>query len=262
VHQNAQRLLRPLLVANPFATRLTFLDAKTRTRRDHMKYLTLIRTIALVHQFQRPVRTAMLNGEAVEYIDVTTSDIAAANTLAHEVLGRSLDELPPQTRRLLTLLDGMVRDACARLKEERTEYRFTRREVRERTALSYEQVRVHLDRLVELEYVLAHKGSRGQSFEYELVFDGKSDAAGPHLSGLIDVAALDGATISALGGERPGFGVPNRPQTGPSRGLTGVPRSPATSRNTERTDRRAVIGLENALLAEDTSAGSYVAAEA
>ena len=31
-----------------------------------------------------------------------------ANGLAHEVLGRCLDELPPQTRRLLDLIDGMV----------------------------------------------------------------------------------------------------------------------------------------------------------
>ena len=43
VHRNAQRLLRPLLVANPFARSLTFPDDRTRTRRDHVKYLTLIR---------------------------------------------------------------------------------------------------------------------------------------------------------------------------------------------------------------------------
>ena len=43
VHRNAQRLLKPVFVANPYARELTFLDAQTRTRRDHMKYLTLIR---------------------------------------------------------------------------------------------------------------------------------------------------------------------------------------------------------------------------
>ena len=48
VHQNAQRLLKPLFVANPYARELTFLDSQTRTRRDHMKYLTLIRSIALL----------------------------------------------------------------------------------------------------------------------------------------------------------------------------------------------------------------------
>jgi hypothetical protein len=39
VHRNAQRLLEPLFVANPYARELTFLDSRTRTRRDHTKYL-------------------------------------------------------------------------------------------------------------------------------------------------------------------------------------------------------------------------------
>ncbi len=38
-------------------------------------------------------------GETIEYIEVTLDDITHANRLAEEVLGRSLDELPPQTRR-------------------------------------------------------------------------------------------------------------------------------------------------------------------
>ena len=101
VHRNAQRLLKPLFVANPYARELTFLDSQTRTRRDHMKYLTLIRSIALLHQHQRPRKTVTHRGQALEYIEVTLDDIATANRLAHEVLGRSLDELPPQTKRLL-----------------------------------------------------------------------------------------------------------------------------------------------------------------
>jgi len=35
VHQDAQRLLEPVAVINPFAPRLAFSDARTRTRRDH-----------------------------------------------------------------------------------------------------------------------------------------------------------------------------------------------------------------------------------
>jgi len=31
----------------------------------------------------------------VEYIEVTREDIALANKLAHEILGRTLDEMPP-----------------------------------------------------------------------------------------------------------------------------------------------------------------------
>ena len=88
-------------MVNPYAERLTFLDERTRTRRDHQKYLTLIDAIALLHQHQRPIKTAEQVGERIEYVEVTPADIALANRLAHEVLGRSLDELPPQTRNLL-----------------------------------------------------------------------------------------------------------------------------------------------------------------
>ena len=58
VHQNAQRLLRPIAVRNPYADALTFPDERTRLRRDHEKYLTLIDTFALLHQHQREIKSA------------------------------------------------------------------------------------------------------------------------------------------------------------------------------------------------------------
>ena len=101
--RNAQRLLQTVDVLNPYAPSLTFATARTRNRRDHEKYLTLIDAIALLHQHQRETRT-LPNGQ--RFIEVTLDDIALANELAPEILGRSLDELPPQTRRLL----GYIRD--------------------------------------------------------------------------------------------------------------------------------------------------------
>jgi len=94
LHQNAQRLLRPLHVVNPYASELTFVDHQTRTRRDHMKYLTLIRAIALLHQYQREIKSVQHQGGQLRYIEVSKSDIQVANRLAHQVLGRCLDELP------------------------------------------------------------------------------------------------------------------------------------------------------------------------
>ena len=44
---------------------------------------------------------------------MTLDDIEVANRLAHEALGRSLDELSPQTRRLLELVTAMVEQQCA-----------------------------------------------------------------------------------------------------------------------------------------------------
>jgi DNA primase catalytic core len=190
-HQNAQRLLRPLQVVNPHAEELTFLDDRTRTRRDHVKYLTLIRAVALLHQYQRQIKTVEHRGAQIEYIEVTRADIAVANRLAHATLGRSLDELAPQTRRLLFTLDAMVATACAKLEIERKEYRFTRRQLREHIGWSDFQVRMHLDKLVQLEYALVHRGGRGQQFVYELLYDGQGKDGKPFLVGLQDVSQYD-----------------------------------------------------------------------
>ena len=171
LHQNAQRMLSPLLVANPFAKHLTFLDDRTRTRRDHVKYLTLIRSIALLHQYQRPIKTINHQGKPVRYIEVTLQDIETANRLAHEVLGRSLDELPPQTRRLLDFITKMVAENCTKQIISKEDFHFSRKEIRNYTGWTEFQVRVHLAKLTALEYVLVHHGKRGQSFEYELLYD-------------------------------------------------------------------------------------------
>jgi DNA primase catalytic core len=190
VHRNAQRLLKPVFVANPYARELTFHDSQTRTRRDHMKYLTLIRSIALLHQHQRPRKTVQHHGRTVEYIEVALADIAVANRLAHEVLGRSLDELPPQTRRLLLAVDTLVTAECERQKMARSDYRFSRRDVREATGWGDTQLKIHLHRLEEMEYLLAHRGGRGQSFVYELVFARLADSGKPTLPGLIEIDKL------------------------------------------------------------------------
>jgi DNA primase len=206
VHANAQRLLRPLGVLNPFATRLTFPDTATRLRRDHEKYLTLIDTIALVHQMSREVKAIRNGDKTIEYVEVTAMDIALANRLAHEVLGRSLDELPPQTRRVLRLLDRFVGAEAKKKGLERAHVRFSRRELREAWAMSDTQLRLHLERLVGLEYVLCRRDGPGGRLVYELVYDGGGEDGRPFVPGLIDAAALGATTgeVAGLAGELAG----------------------------------------------------------
>jgi len=189
-HRNAQRLLKPLLVANPYAEQLTFLDAKTRTRRDHVKYLTLIRAIALLHQHQRDIRHLEHGGEVLDYIEVTPADIALANRLANEVLGRTLDELPAQTRRLLHLIHTHVGERAEKEGVALEDLRFTRREIRETTGWSDFQVKKHMQRLTDLEYLIVHRGGRGQSLVYELIYQGEGADGEPFLLGLSDLSAL------------------------------------------------------------------------
>jgi DNA primase len=199
LHQNAQRLLRPLAVLNPFAHMLRFPDNATRTRRDHEKYLTLIDAIALLHQHQRPVKTMQHAGQNVDYIEVKREDIAHANTLAHEVMGRSLDELPPQTRTLLRSLCGMVDQLAAEQCISRAEVRFTRRDVRETLGLGNTQVHLHMERLVDLEYVIVRRDGPGGKNFFELAYDTAPNDSAPHLPGLIDVETLNARQNSVQG---------------------------------------------------------------
>ncbi len=190
VQRDAQRLLKPLEVINPYADKLTFLDDHTRTRRDHKKYLTLIRTITFLHQYQRPVKILVHNGKPVQYIEVSLKDIMAANELANEVLGRSLDELPPQTRRFLDLISQMVQTACKKQSIEKEDYRFTQRDIRKYTGWSDYQVKSHLRKLASLEYVLVHHGGRGQQFVYELLYNNEGKDGQRFLMCLIDADEL------------------------------------------------------------------------
>jgi hypothetical protein len=229
LHRNAQRLLRPLAVVNPYADQLTFLDDRTRTRRDHEKYLCLIDTVTVLNQYQRPLKTLDLASGQVEYIEVTPADIAQANALAHEVLGRSLDELPPQTRKLLVLVRDFVGAQAKAQARPKAEVRFSRKDLRDASGWGDTQLKVHLARLVELEYLLAHRVGQGhanQGLVYELLYDGDGSDV-PHLAGLLDparLAELDGydaqrsgsqATQSAPG--RPAVGARSAPgRSGPS----------------------------------------------
>jgi DNA primase catalytic core len=184
LHRNAQRLLRPVDVVIECLKERRFPDTMTRTRRDHMKFIALIQAIALLHQHQREIKTSIdEDGETFEYIEATESDAKLAWELASHVLMRSLDDVQTQTRRLLLLLDKMVTAECERLQIERLDYRFTRATVRQFTGWSDSQLKTHLHRLEELEYLALHRGLSGQSFVYALNFE--MDANGrPVLPGL------------------------------------------------------------------------------
>ena len=127
----------------------------------------------------------------MEFVEVTLEDLALANELVPEVLGRSLDELPPQTRRLL----GFIRELMKAKRQEhaaKNATTFSRKELRDRCGWSLTQVRVHLERLVELEYLAVRHGRLGSQFVYEVLFDLDAPEAVAHV-GLLDVAKLKGS---------------------------------------------------------------------
>jgi len=203
-------------------------------------------------------------GREVEYIEVTLEDVAVANRLAGEVLGRTLDELPPQTRRLLALLH----ERLAALSEEqeilRSELRFTRRQVVEWSAWSLTQVRTHLGRLIEHEHVLVHRGGRGQSFVYELLYAGEGLDGSPFLPGLLDVEALRERYDRKVAGSEAQVAGSETQVAGPKRGHGGGMAAEwqgatggATSSHTEASASRAAKRAGNRTSGANNPTGSY-----
>ena len=188
LHQNAQRLLQPKRVLIPWANQFTFRRDQTRMRRDYEKYLSLIATITLLHQYQRE--------EHDGYLIATLDDVALANRLAGEALGQSLDDLLPQTHQLLVRIDDWITNRSRQEQTPRQDLRFTQRELREAFGWHDRSLRRHLVRLVELEYVLAYRTGRGNERQYQLLYDGQGRDGERFLLGLLDVAQLTPPTTT------------------------------------------------------------------
>lgn len=191
-HQHVQRLLNALKVVIPWAEQLTFRTDQTRFRRDHAHYLTLIASSTLLHQYQREQYTRFEQSQPQKYVVATVEDIELANRLAAEVLCEHPDSLMPQTRRLLCDLTRYVTRRAAADGVAETQVRFTQRQLREALGRSDRSVRTHLARLVELEYVIAHRTGIGNLREYQLACGVCRDEESPAVSslGLVDVRQL------------------------------------------------------------------------
>ncbi|UNE67088.1 CHC2 zinc finger domain-containing protein [Leptospira interrogans] len=184
-HQNIQRLLKSIAVVNPYAKEIKFPDTKLRMRRDQKKYLTLIRSIALLHQYQREEKTAKdERGKEVTYIEVEKEDIALASLLFSRIFGRNLEDLSAHTKRLLQEIYEYVEERCKTKGVTRSEIRLTRKEIRERTGVSDTRLRIHLKRLEELEYLYVRNTKQGTALEYELVWGKDTDTGNDFYLGI------------------------------------------------------------------------------
>jgi DNA primase catalytic core len=167
-HHHAQRLLKPLAVANPFVEYLTYPAERLIHRREQRKYLSLINAVALLHQHQREVKTAQRGAVEIEYVEVELSDIALANGLAETVLGVALDELAPPVRGMFAALTQACRQKAEELNIKAADVQLTRRDIRELTAWSDWQVRMYCQKLVEMEYLYATPAVNGKASVYQL----------------------------------------------------------------------------------------------
>lgn len=164
-HQNAQRLLKPLRVKIPFVDQIKFPDHWTRTRRDNERFLSLISSIALLHQYQRPIKETA----GVKFIEATKDDYQAAYDLAVDVLRATFQPLSKGAHDLFAFLLREVSKKAEQAQVAINDYMFTRREIRDSIGWSESKLRMYLDELANMEYLFRLAGRHGSSFRYRLL---------------------------------------------------------------------------------------------
>jgi hypothetical protein len=183
LHHTMQRLLRPLTVMFTRELRLVWPYSRLQMRREQSKFVSLVKAIALLHQYQRKTGTLKrLDGSKMEFVQATQADIDLALELGREVFARNVDDASPMGRKLLAEIVSLVKEKYDMLKcndEQRelfiNEVPFSRKELRERIGWSEAQVRRNIDQLVELGYVGRIAGRQGATFRYLLLDDGMAD---------------------------------------------------------------------------------------
>ena len=192
-HHDAQRLLEPLSVVIPFD--VAFPASWLILRREQKKYLSLIKSIALLHQHQRPRKTVLVDGRSVPYVEAAEADVVLARELGAVILARNLDELSPPSRSLLRSIAELVagkrkappapevpepgapRRYLLKRGEEGPDERLLvdRHEIQRATGLSLWHVKTYLEQLVAYEYVALVTGRKGKRCLYELLWDGEEE---------------------------------------------------------------------------------------
>ena len=219
LHRNAQRLLRPLRVVNPNQPRGADLpdshDAHAARSHEVPDADPRHRAVAPAPAGDQDRRA---HGETLEYIEATRSGRKAGQAAGQRSAGPSLDELPPQTRRLLTLIDEMVRQECERLRDRTRRVSFHAARRCASTRWGDTQLRMHLRRLEEMEYlVLRHGGGQGQQLRLPAAFDVEMPTASRSCWVFLIFAGSEG---NFAGGEGH-FAGSSRPLAGGSRGCAG-----------------------------------------
>ena len=166
IHQNAQRLLKPINVSIPYNDLIEFPSMSTRSRRDFKRFLYLIATIALLHQHQREIKQTP---KGIDYLEATPDDYAWAYKIVHDILEYSYSLISRESQKLFEILQRCVHHAAEKESLDPEDYRFSRRHIRLWTRWSEAKVRQNLGELLRMEVLKCESGGRGRGgFRYRL----------------------------------------------------------------------------------------------
>ncbi|MCA6437452.1 MAG: toprim domain-containing protein [Bacteroidetes bacterium] len=156
--RNAQRMIKPIRVVNPYAPCLKIPKNVLKPRRSHRLYLRFIEIVTLYNQYQREIKINTLDNEP--YIETTFEDIAWANKLLKHILIRKADELTTACRTFLERLKSHLKD-----KKETT---FKAKDIRGELRLHASSVKKYLLELYNNGYIKQTGGNKARGYVYEI----------------------------------------------------------------------------------------------
>ncbi len=157
--QNAQRILKPVTIINPYAEYLQLPNEVFKKRRTNAHYLQFIEAITFYNQYQRPEEVNTETGEI--FITTTIEDIKQANELIKHILLRKSDELNGATRNYLELLKTYLR--------EQQHVEFKTKEVRAHYRLNVNSQKQYMMALIQNGYIKKNTGNKKIGFTYSVV---------------------------------------------------------------------------------------------
>jgi len=164
VHQNAQRMLKPLQVCFPDNLSISYPSNCIHNRRDMQIFISLVKSIALLHQFQRPINNGIIN--------VLESDIETAIELSKEAFAITHDELSPQARSVLLHIRSFVEEQNKRVPGNCipiSDITFSRNDIRKLCGLSESYLRIIFKDLLKSGYIGKITGKQGLQYAYVLL---------------------------------------------------------------------------------------------
>ncbi len=160
----AQRLLCPIAVNVGYAHLLEFPDSTTRNRRDMSRFLSFLKVIAYLRQFQKEI----VRDEIGEYIEADLEDYFLAHHYLLPIIRNTLEDLTPRSMQVLEVCCMVQNELRQSSLIEDQDGTFTVKQVQEKAAkigVDFKNVvnlRQELQHLCEHEYLDLVNGKWGQ----------------------------------------------------------------------------------------------------
>jgi len=154
--QNCVRLLKPYQVINPYAIKIHLPEDADQLRRLNDLYISLVKQITLLHQYQR-------KKDRYGQLITTIEDLQIANEIMFESIVLKVDELDGSLRQFYEQLKKIV-------KKTGTENSFILRDIRHTLRVSKTRLHRYINDLTELQYIEQTGGFANKGYSYKITW--------------------------------------------------------------------------------------------